>query len=49
MDLDWTEEQQVPAPSKAPTVGEHRDDVLRRVLGYEAARIAKLREGGAIG
>ncbi len=27
-------------PGKAPTVGEHSDDVLGRVLGYDAGRIA---------
>ena len=36
-------------PSKAPTVGEHADEVLGRILGYDAARIAALRRGGALG
>jgi crotonobetainyl-CoA:carnitine CoA-transferase CaiB-like acyl-CoA transferase len=36
-------------PAKAPTVGEHSEAVLARVLGYDAARIAKLRESGALG
>jgi crotonobetainyl-CoA:carnitine CoA-transferase CaiB-like acyl-CoA transferase len=39
----------LPTPSKAPTVGEHTDDVLRDVLGYDDARIAGLRESGALG
>jgi crotonobetainyl-CoA:carnitine CoA-transferase CaiB-like acyl-CoA transferase len=41
--------EDLPEPAKAPTVGEHSEAVLRRVLGYDAARIAKLREGGALG
>ena len=36
-------------PAKAPTVGEHNDDVLRDVLGYDDERIAKLRASGALG
>ena len=39
----------VPPPTKAPTQGEHTDTVLREVLGYDEARIAGLREGGALG
>ncbi len=35
-------------PGKAPEVGEHTDAVLREVLGYDDARIAALREAGAI-
>jgi crotonobetainyl-CoA:carnitine CoA-transferase CaiB-like acyl-CoA transferase len=41
--------EELPEPSKAPTVGEHSDEVLRSVLGYDAARIARLRESGALG
>lgn len=37
------------APSKAPTVGEHNEVVLREVLGYDPARIEALRAGGALG
>jgi len=36
-------------PTKAPTVGEHNTDVLRDVLGYDDARIAALRDSGALG
>ncbi len=36
-------------PTKAPTVGQHTDEVLRDVLGYDDARIAALRDAGAIG
>ncbi len=39
----------LPEPSKAPTVGQHTDEVLRGVLGYDAARVAALREAGAFG
>ncbi len=39
----------LPEPSKAPTVGQHTDEVLRSVLGYDAARVAALREAGAFG
>jgi crotonobetainyl-CoA:carnitine CoA-transferase CaiB-like acyl-CoA transferase len=35
-------------PGKAPEVGEHTDAVLRDVLGYDDARLAALRESGAI-
>ncbi len=35
-------------PTKAPEVGEHTDAVLRDVLGYDDARIAALRDAGAI-
>jgi crotonobetainyl-CoA:carnitine CoA-transferase CaiB-like acyl-CoA transferase len=38
-----------PEPSHAPTVGEHTDDVLTRVLGYDEAKIAALRTAGALG
>ena len=38
-----------PVPEHAPTVGEHTDDVLARVLGYDAARLAQLKESGALG
>jgi crotonobetainyl-CoA:carnitine CoA-transferase CaiB-like acyl-CoA transferase len=40
---------ELPAPAHAPTVGEHTDAVLRDLLGYDAARLAALREGGALG
>jgi crotonobetainyl-CoA:carnitine CoA-transferase CaiB-like acyl-CoA transferase len=39
----------LPIPTKAPTVGEHTEAVLRDVLGYDDARIADLRAGGALG
>jgi len=39
----------LPEPAKAPTVGQHTEEVLRSVLGYDAGRIAALREAGAFG
>ena len=39
----------LPVPTKAPTVGEHTDAVLRDVCGYDDARLARLRESGALG
>jgi crotonobetainyl-CoA:carnitine CoA-transferase CaiB-like acyl-CoA transferase len=41
--------EELPSPAKAPSVGEHTDAVLSRVLGYDAAKIAKLRDSGALG
>jgi crotonobetainyl-CoA:carnitine CoA-transferase CaiB-like acyl-CoA transferase len=40
---------ELPLPSKAPTVGQHTDEVLRSVLRYDDARLAVLREVGALG
>jgi crotonobetainyl-CoA:carnitine CoA-transferase CaiB-like acyl-CoA transferase len=34
----------LPAPSKAPAVGQHTDEVLERFAGYDAAKIKSLRE-----
>jgi len=39
----------LPEPSKAPSVGQHTEAVLGTVLGYDASRIAALREAGAFG
>ena len=41
--------EQLPAPTPAPSVGQHTDEVLREVLGYDEARIRALREKGALG
>jgi crotonobetainyl-CoA:carnitine CoA-transferase CaiB-like acyl-CoA transferase len=38
-----------PVPTKAPTVGEHTEAVLRDVLGADDARIGFLRDSGALG
>jgi crotonobetainyl-CoA:carnitine CoA-transferase CaiB-like acyl-CoA transferase len=42
-------DEELPVPTKAPTVGQHTDEVLTGVLGYDEARIAALREDGALG
>jgi crotonobetainyl-CoA:carnitine CoA-transferase CaiB-like acyl-CoA transferase len=42
-------DESIPVPTKAPTVGEHSEAVLRDVLGYDAAKIAELRAAGALG
>jgi crotonobetainyl-CoA:carnitine CoA-transferase CaiB-like acyl-CoA transferase len=41
--------EELPIPTKAPEVGEHNDEVLRDVLGYDDAQMAALREAGALG
>jgi crotonobetainyl-CoA:carnitine CoA-transferase CaiB-like acyl-CoA transferase len=42
-------DEDLPLPTKAPTLGEHTDEVLREVCGYDDASIADLRSGGALG
>lgn len=41
--------EELPEPSRAPTVGEHREAVLREVLGYDAATIDALGQEKAFG
>ena len=41
--------EELPEPRMAPTVGEHNEEVLREVLGYDAEKIAALREDGVFG
>ncbi|MGQ0433005.1 MAG: CoA transferase, partial [Microthrixaceae bacterium] len=41
--------EDLPLPTKAPSTGEHTDEVLREVLGYDDGKIAALRRGGALG
>jgi crotonobetainyl-CoA:carnitine CoA-transferase CaiB-like acyl-CoA transferase len=36
-------------PAPAPQLGQHTDEVLREVLGYDARRLAALRAAGAFG
>ena len=42
-------DEQLPTPTKAPTVGQHSEEVLRDVLDYDDAKIAALRERGVLG
>jgi crotonobetainyl-CoA:carnitine CoA-transferase CaiB-like acyl-CoA transferase len=39
----------LPEPTMAPTLGEHTDEVLREVLGYDDATVAAKRSAGALG
>jgi formyl-CoA transferase len=39
----------VVTPVAAPTLGQHRDEILARVLGFDDTRIAALAEAGAFG
>jgi crotonobetainyl-CoA:carnitine CoA-transferase CaiB-like acyl-CoA transferase len=41
--------EQLPTPGKAPTAGQHTDQVLKDVLGYDDEKIAALRSKGALG
>jgi crotonobetainyl-CoA:carnitine CoA-transferase CaiB-like acyl-CoA transferase len=41
--------ERLPEPSRAPTVGQHTEEVLAKVLGYDEATIARLRDAGALG
>jgi crotonobetainyl-CoA:carnitine CoA-transferase CaiB-like acyl-CoA transferase len=42
-------DEELPAPTKAPEVGEHSAQVLADVLGYDAAKVDELKEKGAFG
>lgn len=39
---------ELPIPRKAPEPGQHCDEILRDVLGYDDAKIAQLKEKGAV-
>ncbi len=41
--------EELPVPAGAPTVGQHTDQVLQRVLGYPNEHLATLRASGALG
>ncbi|MGQ0826639.1 MAG: CaiB/BaiF CoA transferase family protein [Actinomycetota bacterium] len=41
--------EELPTPTKAPTVGEHTETVLRELLGYDDTQLAQAREAGAFG
>lgn len=40
---------EVPTPTHAPDVGQHTDEVMTQVLGYDEERLRALREAGAFG
>jgi crotonobetainyl-CoA:carnitine CoA-transferase CaiB-like acyl-CoA transferase len=42
-------DEALPEPTRAPTVGEHSEKVLRETLGYDDAKIAKIKDSGALG
>jgi crotonobetainyl-CoA:carnitine CoA-transferase CaiB-like acyl-CoA transferase len=42
-------DESLPVPTRAPTVGEHTEQVLREVLDYGDERVAALRAAGALG
>jgi len=41
--------EELPTPEKAPETGQHSEEILRDVLGYDKERIARLRKQGALG
>ena len=41
--------EELPLPTKAPTAGQHTDEILRQVLGFDEERIDALRSAGALG
>ncbi len=42
-------DESLPVPTRAPTVGEHTEQVLREVLDYGDEQVAALRAAGALG
>jgi crotonobetainyl-CoA:carnitine CoA-transferase CaiB-like acyl-CoA transferase len=42
-------DETLPQPTKAPTAGEHTDELLRDLLGWDDAKIKTAREAGAFG
>jgi hypothetical protein len=42
-------DEELPVPTKAPTAGEHTDEVLRDLLGWDGTQIKAAREAGAFG
>jgi crotonobetainyl-CoA:carnitine CoA-transferase CaiB-like acyl-CoA transferase len=42
-------DEHLPMPTKAPTVGQHTEQVLHDVLGWDDAQIAAARDAGAFG
>ena len=44
----WFEDGGMLVPDRAPKVGEHTDEILAKVVGYDADRIKRLRQAGAV-
>jgi crotonobetainyl-CoA:carnitine CoA-transferase CaiB-like acyl-CoA transferase len=42
-------DEELPTPTRAPTVGQHTDEVVRDVLGWDDERIAESRRRGGLG
>ena len=42
-------DHELPLPARAPILGQHTDEVLREVLGYDDSRVEALRASGALG
>jgi crotonobetainyl-CoA:carnitine CoA-transferase CaiB-like acyl-CoA transferase len=42
-------DEQLPIPQRAPSVGQHSDEILREVCSYDDARLTALRAAGALG
>jgi len=45
----FVEGEELPVPSKAPDVGQHTDEVMAEVLGYDEAKVEQLRAAGTFG
>ncbi|MFP6662842.1 MAG: CoA transferase [Deltaproteobacteria bacterium] len=42
-------DETLPTPTRAPTIGQHSAEVLKNVLGWDDAQVAKARDAGALG
>jgi len=47
--LKMVDDTPLPRPTKAPTAGQHTDEILREVLGYDDERVAAARATGGLG
>ena len=41
--------EELPPPGRAPTVGQHSEQVLRELLGFDQEKITALRRAGVLG
>jgi crotonobetainyl-CoA:carnitine CoA-transferase CaiB-like acyl-CoA transferase len=41
--------EELPSPGRAPTVGQHSEQVLRELLGFDQEKITALRQAGVLG